>query len=243
MKRSRGFTLAELMVVVGIMLLLMVATFGIFGVLSEQGGPDNATLTVQSMLNGARDYAASNGVTTQVYFYVDPNNIGDGTQMKLQFLPLGPSGQPLSTGWADVIGRQPVSLHNQMIVCRKMPDTLPAAPAVSTTQVLTEDALIPWKQYRASMLAAFTSWAMTSGTPSVLKTTDSQGNGLTQFGVVFDPSGYLAMNQNPSTTASTPPQASDPVYALTIIQIGGTKVTDYKVFTLNAVSGTPIVFE
>jgi prepilin-type N-terminal cleavage/methylation domain-containing protein len=230
MRTKRGFTLAEMMVVIGIMLILMTAAVGILSTLSEQSVTDKAMSEVQAMLNGARDYAASNNVTTQVRFDANPDNIFDGTVMKLQTL----------TGnvWADVPGSE-VKLGFSAIVCRKMPDTLPVVPGVSVSQIPTDAEVQAWKNYRVSLLAALTTFAM-NGTPPRLRTVDTQNFGLTQFGVVFDPTGYLAMNQNPASEAT---QAGDPIYALTIIQIGGTKVTNYAFFPLNAASGTRIYFE
>ena len=241
MRHARGFTLAELMVVIGIMLILMVATFGVLGVLAEQAGPDSAVASIQAMLNGARDYAASNGVTTQVYFYADPNNLTDGATMTLQYLAPGKI-------WADVPGRKPVPLHDWMAVCRKMPDTLPNAPTTTlddvrngTTGQTTDQVVDLWKQYRVSLLAAVQGFAMDNGPPPKLKALDSQNKGFTQFGVVFDPSGYLAMHQNPAGLSN---QADDPIYALTVVQVaGGMKVTNYAFFLMNATSGNRILFE
>jgi prepilin-type N-terminal cleavage/methylation domain-containing protein len=231
MRTKRGFTLAEMMVVIGIMLILMTAAVGILSTLSEQSVTDKAMSEVQAMLNGARDYAASNNVTTQVRFDADPDNIFYGTVMKLQTLT--------GNTWADVPGSE-VKLGFSAIVCRKMPDSLPSPPGVSVSQIPTDAEVQAWKNYRVSLLAALTTFAMGNTTPPKLKTVDTQGFGLTQFGVVFDPTGYLATNQNPASEAA---QAGDPIYALTIVQIGGTKVINYAFFPLNAASGTRIYFE
>jgi hypothetical protein len=228
MRRVRAFTLTELMAVIGIMLVLMVATFGVFGVLTEQMGPDSAVSSIQAMLNGARDYAASSGALARVYFYIDPENINEGTAMKLQYLA-GPTGG--TQVWADVRGRKVVYLHSQLIACRRMPDTLPSPPQVATGSIPTDTDIANWKKYQRDLLDAVTNFALSSGK---VKTN------LSQFGVVFDPQGYLASNQNPT---NDPTQGNETIYAMTVIQIGGAHVTQYSFYPLNATSGTRIIFE
>jgi prepilin-type N-terminal cleavage/methylation domain-containing protein len=233
MRHVRGFTLAELMVVIGIMLVLMVATFGVLAIIADQSVTDKAASSVQAMLTGARDYAASNGVNAQVNFSADPNDLSGGTVMKLQYLT--DSGL-----WVNVPGRE-VKLELSTIVCRKMPNTSDVtAPTNADVQA--------WKTYRANLLVKLTNFALTSERPPKFWSTEDidQNHGLTNFNVVFDASGYLATDQNPGglpKITSDPNQPSDAPYALTIIQIGGTRVVSYDFFYLNTATGTRLLFD
>ena len=71
MRTRKAFTLIEMLAVIGIMLVLMVATFGAFSLFAERMGPGEAQATLQGYLNGARAYAAANGVKTRVEFSVN----------------------------------------------------------------------------------------------------------------------------------------------------------------------------
>jgi len=220
-----GFTLAEMLAVIGIMLVLMVAAFGLFGMFAEQVGPDAAISTIQAMLNNARDYAATYGVVTQVAFTVDVQKPLDGTTMTLQYYAPGSTNTP-----TDVPGRQPFLLRNQTYVCRDMPATLPAAPGsgVVDARDLSESQLADWARYRQQLLDAVGSFAASSGKIDATRAT---------FFIVFDPAGYVSQDP-PAAVAARVPE-----YGMTIVQLGGNKVIGYAFYPMNMNAGTRLVFQ
>jgi hypothetical protein len=217
--------------VIGIMLVLMVATFGVFNVMAQQTGPDAAVSTVQAMLNGARDYAATNGVFARVRFTADPKKMTDGTTMTLQYR------RTSSESWTDVPRRKPVTLGNQTFVCVQLPalssppsKVLDASLAVDPAkQEEADTALKAWKDYEKGVGDKVTAYALTSGTLN----SDHR-----DFGLAFDPTGYLAEEQC-SISGST----NQKIYGLTMVQIGGARVAAYTFYPINANTGTSIVFE
>jgi type II secretory pathway pseudopilin PulG len=222
MRATKAFTLAELLAVIGIMLVLTLAAFGVFAAFSQQSGPDNAVSTIQAMLNGARDFASSNDVITQIEFSIDPANISDGTVMKLKYWDVK------NSQWVSVPSAAPISLHSQIIVCRNMPDTLPTLPTsvAVNAQDPTDTELAAWKKYEKDLLDAVTTHAMSGNQVRVTHQ---------KFSVQFDSTGFVCAD--PSAAAASP------IYALTVVQIGGVRATGYAFYPLNAISGTRIVFE
>ncbi len=80
-RRRRGFTLVELLTVVGVLSFLMIG----LGILLSDGGSStvglkNARLNVGSLLNNARSYASLNGVKTRVIIYDDADDATKQTQ-------------------------------------------------------------------------------------------------------------------------------------------------------------------
>jgi prepilin-type N-terminal cleavage/methylation domain-containing protein len=224
-RSSKGFTLAEMLAVIGIMLVLVVATFGVFGLFAQRLGPDSALATLQAMLNGARDYAATNGVLTRISFTATAAKPEDGTTMTLQYK------DPGGTDWKAVRGRSPVSLKDRMFVCRDMPTSLPTPPSTaSDPRVVSEADVNAWKDHESKMLTALTNFAYPSG---LLATTH------TEFYAVFDPAGYLRIpNSDPKC-----PAANCVLYGLTIVQVGGTRVVAYAFYPINSNTGTRVVFD
>ena len=224
MKSRKAFTLAEMLAVIGIMLVLMVATFGVFGLFAQRMGPDSALATIQAMLNGARDYAATNGVLTRVWFSADALKPEDGTTMTLQYKAPG------GTGWMAVRGRAPVSLKDRMFVCRDMPTSLPPPPTVaSDARVVSEADVNAWKGHEKKMLDALTTFALLSD--GKLAPTHEK------FYAIFDPAGYLRIPD------SDPPAAECVLYGLTVVQVGGTRVVAYAFYPINSNTGTRVVFD
>jgi len=224
---KRGFTLTEMLAVIGIMLVLMVATFGMFGTFAEQIGPDTAIATIQAVLNGARDYAATYGVVTQVVFTADSSKPQDGTSMSLQYYD--PSGVA-----QDVRGRRPVALHGQLFVCKDMPtntftETTFANPT-SPTEAELRTAAQRREQFLNGAANSLKSWASLDSNGVV-------GGDHKRFYVVFDPAGYLSQNP-PSGVAGNTPQ-----YGFTIIQVRANAVNAYAFYPLNMNSGTRLIFE
>jgi len=220
-KSSKGFTLAEMLAVIGIMLVLMVATFGVFGLFAQRMGPDSALATIQAMLNSARDYAATNGVLTRISFTANALKPEDGTTMTLQYK------NPGGAGWMAVRGRTPVSLKDRMFVCRDMPTSLPTPPAAaSDPRQVQETDVNAWKNYEGRVLDALTTFAYPGG---------QLGTNHTQFYAIFDPAGYLRITQEEASQCV--------LYGLTVVQVGGTRVVAYAFYPINSNTGTRVVFD
>jgi len=219
-RTRKAFTLAEMLAVIGIMLVLMVATFGVFNIFAQRMGPQTSLATVQAMLNGARDYAATNGVLARINFTADPRKPEEGTVMTLQY-------RDASSGtWEAVRGRRPVSLKDNLYVLRDMP-AIPTPPSVaSDPRVVREAEVTAWKQYEKQVADAVTAFACSDG-KIVSPHTD--------FYVVFDPAGYMRISDDAPGKCA--------LYGLTVVQIGGTRVVAYAFYPLNANTGTRVVFD
>ncbi|MCX5684072.1 MAG: type II secretion system protein [Planctomycetota bacterium] len=235
MKTQRGFTLAEMLAVVGIMLVLMVAAFGVFSTFAQRAGPDVAVSTVQAMLNGARDYAAANGVVTSVYFKGDLASATvttgmqaseTGTTMRLRYYNI------VSNTWEDVRGRNPVSLGPNMYVCKDLPNNYSAFSGVK--DATSESDVTDWKRQEEALLG-----------PGGSITTQATTSGNLEFYVAFDPAGYLTGATNLTTGGSV-------TYArngLTVVQLfqvvsgGQQRTVAYAMYPFNSMSGTRLIFD
>ena len=227
-RSSKGFTLAEMLAVIGIMLVLVVATFGVFGLFAQRMGPGSAMATIQAMLNGARDYAATNGVLTRVQFSADASKPEDGTTMTLQYKDPAASG---ATAWKAVRGRTAVSLKDRMFACRDMPTSLPTPPAAASNPRQVQEADVNlWKQYEKKMLEALTNFAYPGG---------QLGSNHTEFYAIFDPAGYLRITQDEASKCI--------LYGLTVVQVVGyqptARVVAYAFYPINSNTGTRVVFD
>ena len=237
MQFHRGFTLTEMLAVIGIMLVLMVATFGMFSVFAERMGPEAAVSTIQAMLNGARDYAASNGDiirAARVKFTADTAKPMDGTTMTLQYLPR--DGTIL---WLDVYTRKPISLRNQVFVCFDLPAAL-GDVAAPTAFDASEENIVLWQTFQKNLLDKIGLWALSSGT---LKTQNCE------FYAVFDPTGYLIVDDEVLKTLGSASSGSMTVSVnairngFTVIQLAAGKVTGYATYPMNPNTGTRLIFE
>jgi prepilin-type N-terminal cleavage/methylation domain-containing protein len=237
MRTRKAFTLIEMLAVIGIMLVLMVATFGAFSLFAERMGPGEAQATLQGYLNGARAYAAANGVQTRVEFGVnivknDKGGTGpsmeDGTVVTIKYLPPEIiSSSP--SDWKEIPGTNRVALGNGIFVIKGLP---PMSQSASLKKTLKEGDIQGWRSYEAKArdeVNTAVSQAM-GGTPPTPP----------PF-IQFDPAGYLV-------ESSTVPQGMAAVPGLTIVKLVGggwstAKVSQYRFFLLNAFSGTRLVFD
>jgi prepilin-type N-terminal cleavage/methylation domain-containing protein len=236
MRTRKAFTLIEMLAVIGIMLVLMVATFGAFTLFAERMGPGEAQATLQGYLNGARAYAAANGVQTRVEFSVsivkdDKGTTGpsmqDGTVLTIKYLPPEITSDTPSD-WKEIPGTNRVTMGNGIFVIKGIPLT-PQSSAFKKT--LTEGNIQGWRSYEdmaRKEVNTAVSQAMggTSPPPTYIQ---------------FDPAGYLV-------ESSTVPQGMAPVPGLTIVKLVGgdwshAKISQYRFFLLNAFSGTRLVFD
>jgi hypothetical protein len=207
-----------MMAVVGIMLVLMVTAFGVFSTFAQRAGPDTAVSTVQAMLNGARDYAASNGVIAAIHFKGDLTKPENGTAMTLCYTAD-------STTWTDVRGRGVITLGPNMYACRDLPNTL---AAFSAGNKQTEADLATWKtQEEANLLG-----------PSGRITQQATAANL-DFYVAFDPAGYLRSATGSSLCATL---------GVTVVQLfqagsGRARTVAFALYPFNSMSGTRLVFD
>jgi len=226
MKATSGFTLIELLAVIAIMLVLMVATFGTFSIFAERAGPEAVLSTIQSYLNTARDYAATNGVTTRINFTASANPGTDGTTIAIQYLPAG------SSTWEDVPGTKPMPL--QMYVLKdissnifkslQMPMQTTSASYNPTTRDITD-----WQKYQKDLQENIRDYGFTLP-PNVQVKTEHQN-----FFIEIDPSGYLRLNpMNPAGMVQN---------GLIVVKLSGGNVTGYAFYPLNASTGTRLIFE
>lgn len=76
--RTGGFTLVELLIAVGILLILVVITVTAVNVTANQERIPGAARDVQSFIEGARDRAIFRGQPVGVRLYLDPNGVQNG---------------------------------------------------------------------------------------------------------------------------------------------------------------------
>ena len=230
MRTRKAFTLIEMLAVIGIMLVLMVATFGAFSLFAERMGPGEAQATLQGYLNGARAYAAANGVQTRVEFSVnivknDKGGTGpsmqDGTVVTIKYLPPEITSDTASD-WRGIPGTNRLTLGNGIFVIKGIPQ-MPPRPALIAGQV----DIAGWRKYEKDARAEVTTAVrnkMAAMTPTNLPY------------IQFDPAGYLV------------DEGSTVVPGLTIVKVVGgdwstAQVSQYRFFLLNAFSGTRLVFD
>ncbi|HUS44682.1 MAG TPA: type II secretion system protein [Phycisphaerae bacterium] len=104
MKAKAGFTLTELLVVIGIGLILVAGSVSVLVALSGRIGPRQAVSTVQAMLNGARFHAVSDQVkAAAVVFESEAAGAEHGTKLSIWVARRPSSG---SWDWEPVPGAE-----------------------------------------------------------------------------------------------------------------------------------------
>jgi len=237
MRSAIAFTLIELLAVIGIMLILMTATFGVLSMLAQQTAPEAAVSTLQAMLNSARDYAASNGVDTRVVFSVDSTKGADGTTMALQYYETDPAK---GEGWNYARGRKPFAFHDRIYICKGMPSFVagndyddPGTPLNNTMNAAQKAAAIEvWNKYRQQLLLG-RSKDGSGGVNNFALANGTLRDNRVKFNVDISPTGY--MNTDVASTGT--------VDGFTVVQLGGTRVVGYVFYPLNPNNGTRLLFE
>jgi prepilin-type N-terminal cleavage/methylation domain-containing protein len=238
MRTRKAFTLIEMLAVIGIMLVLMVATFGAFSLFAERMGPGEAQATLQGYLNGARAYAAANGVQTRVEFSVsivkdDKGTTGpsmqDGTVVTIKYLPPEITSDNSSDYWKEIPGTNRVTLGNGIFVIKGIP---PMPQSSGFKKTLKEGDVPGWRSYE-DMARKEVNTAVSQAMGSTPPPTPPY--------IQFDPAGYLV-------ESSTVPSGMAAVPGLTIVKLVGgnwstAKISQYRFFLLNAYSGTRLVFD
>jgi prepilin-type N-terminal cleavage/methylation domain-containing protein len=224
---SKAFTLIEMLAVIGIMLVLMVVAFGALSLFSSRLGPDEAVASIQGILNGARSYGAANVVSTRVEFSlnIDPSEMKpimqDGTVVTIKYLPPGSNSQ--SPGdWREIPGMSRFTMGNGIFVIKGIPVTT----GVVVPNSVGSDKSVQWRDYEKQLLKKVNDTVL-----------PLRINSPWPY-IEFDPIGYLVENI-PSSTQN----GMADVQGLTVVQVVGTQVTQYKFFLLNSYSGTRIVFD
>ncbi len=244
MRTTRAFTLVEMLAVVSIMLVLLGVSYGILNSLAQQAGPDAVLVTVQAMVNNARDYAAGRGVPTRVEFRV--TEPGTNTQMPSSAMTLQYYTEEFTSAgeWVDVPGRDPVSLPQGIYVCKGFPSTLPqlSLRVPDDAQNLTDQQIQQWQSYEQDVLDAVKDHALGGGTSAKLK------NDHDEFYIVYSPQGYpvaasMLTTLNMQTGQVVGSTGTSGVPGLTIVRISGTKVSTYTFYVWNQNAGTRLIFQ
>jgi len=227
----QGFTLTELLAVLGIVLIVVVGTLSVWLSLAGSVGPGRAAAVVQAMLNGARDYAATNDVNTRVVFTNDVANAESGTRMSLQY---DKDPDPDVWTWADVPARGAEQAGRYLFVLKNIP-SLPNAPARPSDLADVDAAAVQaWQAYRTGVCNALASHGFSNTTGGYLGADAAFASGQTPFYVTFAPTGTLA--------TGLPSGQTNPL-ALVIIQLAGRRVGEYEFYVLNVNTGARLVFE
>ncbi len=237
MRRKAAFTLVEMLAVIAIMLVLMTATFGMFSMFAEQTGPESVLSIVQAVMNGARDYAASNGVSVRVLFETTnegSNDVIDGTRMIVQ------RWSAIDDRWEIIPGRRPVELHGGMYILNGIPTGISGGGSLPTTSRTnpSADDIKAWRDYEKGVRAKVHTHAFSSG--GGLKGTKHNG-----FCIEFGPSGYPPVPGHGHTPLDRVGEMGLTVIRAVIGEGGPGKstVASYAFYPINASTGTRLVFE
>jgi len=217
MHRYRAFTLVEMLAVVSIMLVLLGVTYGIFTTLAQQQGPDSVLVTLQAAMHNARDYAASEGVSTRLVFRKteegNTSNQLESTRLILQYIPKGESE------FEDVPGWQEAALPRGLFVIHGYPSGAPPSGAMDADDVDENDI----EQYQKKQ-------------QQFLGKLKQKFDESTQrkFAIEFGPAGYPPAD--PVTSDM------DCASGLIVVRLAGNNVVGYAFLPFNPNTGTRLIF-
>jgi Tfp pilus assembly protein FimT len=216
----RGFTLAELLAVVGVIMILVVGSFGVLAMVGEARGPQSALPTLQSMCNAARDMAVTNGAMARIKFIC--TSAGSGSTAGSQTVMSLEKSTDNGNSWKAVPDQVevPIAEHMMILVLAgngsskayavTMPSTDPSAPS-----------------YRGDVLTAMTNagniYAGKPGSPA--------SSSSTIFYLVFNATGAVDPSSDVQTTMVVVDRSADG------------QVQGYAIYLLNKNTGTRLVFE
>jgi len=228
MRSRNAFTLVEMLAVIGIMLVLMTVTFGMFRLFAERTGPDAAMARIQAFLNGARSHAAATGRDTRVEFKSRDtrNDMMEGSTLTLQEYYYNASST--TWDWRNVPGSRSLGFRDRTYVCRGLPNVGSVTPPaqVDPRDPRPED-VASWRQYEQQVLRKVESHVLSG---NELKTEHDE------FYIEFCPAGF------PPARPRT--RDADIVRdGLTIAQVAARRVTSHAFYALNINTGTRLVFE
>jgi len=230
MRSKNAFTLVEMLAVVGIMLVLMTVTFGIFNLFAERTGPDAAMARIQAFLNAARGHAAASGRDTRIQFkFKDAGGkMMDGSTLTLQEYYYNPGNS--TWAWRDVPGTSSLAFRDHVYVCYGLPNVGGMAPSAPINPMKPSPSDVArWQRYEQDVLARVENYALSG---AELK---AQHDG---FYIEFCPAGFPPAR--PRTTPADGPIVQD---GLTIVEVAGRRVTGHAFYALNTNTGTRLVFE
>ncbi len=221
--RRAGFTLTEMLAVMGIGLILIAGTIGSLYALAGHIGPGTGVATLQSMLNATKAYAAAHSVEARLRLESSMEDLNSGTWMSIEY-------KDGSTWKTAPIDKVPVGRN--LIVLRNLPPGLRRAPSPPpATRAPTQSEIDEWNQYYEDLMGELARHGFNNVSNGIIGGDVKAGQD--EFYVYFEPEGYLSPN----------PPSDGARQVLVIVQVGGRRVQEYEFCPLNPNTGTRMVFE
>jgi len=244
MQRCRAFTLVEMLAVVSIMLILLGVSYAVLSSLAQQSGPEAVLATIQAAIHNARDYAASAGTPARIEFrFTDPTatNPGPDDQMPSSTVRLQYWSDEFDE-WVNVPGRGAVALPQGIYVCKGIPSVSQLPPSMPNDPAdVTDQQVEQWQAYEQEVLDDIGEHAFQGGSGPGLK------NEHDKFYIIYGPQGYpISSNRLSALDPDIDPSKvldGSGSNGLTIVHVGGTRVTAYAFYLWNQNTGTRLVFE
>lgn len=230
-RMRRGFTLTEMLAVIGIGMVLMAGTIGALYALAGHIGPDNGAATLQAMLNATKAYAASHGVEARLVVESSMDNLENGSRLYVQYK------EPDDAGWGNpvVAPVNEVNLGKNMVVLRDLPSGMPSLPSAAPPKdrAPTAAEIDQWRDYRNDLMQALARHGFSDVSNGIIGQGGDVRADQDEFYVYFEPEGYLKRD----------PPADGAEQVLLIVQIGGRRVKEYAFYPLNPNTGSRMLFE
>jgi len=220
MKAKTGFTLTELLAVIGIGLILVAGSVSVLVALSGRIGPRQAVGTVQSMLNGARFHAVSDQVKAAAVVFESEDAGGEhGAKLSIWVARQ-------TSGWEPVPGAE---------------ETLPAGIFVINMSSSLASGTPPsggnadaWQKHRQDIAEKIN--------------TERKKNAQKTFCALFGPTGVMLKDDAGLSSSGLPSGSLSQVVTLglAIFRVTGEdqdQVGEFVFYPLNVNTGTRLVFE